>query len=115
MRTSHKAFIPQLAAAERRQARIQRILIQKEKVSLADPAPEILEQHHVISQSQNFPEDINLFLQKYSKDPAAKVISSFRGYIKLIMQTSVGLPTESQGPPSASHSRNPFRPRLFKL
>jgi len=84
MRTSHKAFIPQLAAIERRQAQIRRIRMQRKEVSLADPAPQALEQHHVIGKSQNFPEDINIFLQKNSEDPAAKVIFSFCGYVKLI-------------------------------
>ena len=51
---------------------------------MADPAPQALEQHHVIGKSQNFPEDINIFLQKNSEDPAAKVILSFCGYVKLI-------------------------------
>ena len=115
MRTSHKAFIPQLAATERRQARIRRILIQRERALLADPAPEALQQHHVIGMSQNFPEDINIFLQRNSEDPAAKVISSFRGCVKLIKQISVGLPTEPQGPSSTSYSRNPLRARPFKF
>ena len=84
MRTSHKAFIPQLAAIEHRQARIRRIQMQREEVSLADPALQALEQHHVIGKSQNFPKDINIFLQKNSEDPAAKVILSFCGYVKLI-------------------------------
>jgi len=77
MRTSHKAFIPQLAATERHQAWIQHIWMQMENVSLADPAPEVLQQHHVIGKSQNFPKDINVFLRKNSEDPAAKVILSF--------------------------------------
>ena len=94
MRTSHKAFIPQLAAIEHRQAQIQCIQMQREKVSLADPSPEVLEQHHVIGKSQNFPKDINIFLQKNLEDPAAKVILLFLGYIKLIEQISIGLPTE---------------------
>ena len=63
-------------------------------MSLADLSLEVLEQHHVIGKSQNFPEDINIFLQKNSEDPAAKVILSFLGYIKLIEQISIGLPTE---------------------
>jgi len=51
--------------------------MQRENVSLADPAPEVLQEHHVIGKSQNFPEDINVFLQKNSEDPAAKVMLSF--------------------------------------
>ena len=98
MRTSHKAFIPQLAATEHRQAWIRRIRMQREKVSLADPSPEVLEQHHVIGKSQNFPEDINIFLWRNSEDPAAKVILLFHGYVKLIEQICIGLPTEPQGP-----------------
>ena len=115
MRTSHKAFIPQLAATERRQARIRRIRMQREQVSLADPAPEVLRQHHVIGKSQNFPEDINLFLQRNLEDPAAKVILLFCDHSKLITQIPVGLPTEPQEPPSTSHSRNSSGPRSFKF
>jgi len=74
MRTSHKAFIPQLAAMERRQAQIRRIQIQQERLRSTDPTPEIVEQHHVIGKSHNAPEDINMFLQKNCDDPAAKVV-----------------------------------------
>ena len=73
MRTSHKSFVPQLAAIERRQTRIRRIRTRQAILSAADPTPEVLEQHHVIGKSQNDPEDINKFLQKNSDDPAAKV------------------------------------------
>ena len=94
MRTSHKAFIPQLAAIKCHQAWMWCIQMQREKVTLADLTPEVLEQHHVIGKSQNFPEDINIFLQKNSEDPAEKVILLFLNYIKLIKQISIGLPTE---------------------
>ena len=103
MRTSRKTFIPQLAAAKHHQARIRCIRIQRENMSLTDLAPEVLEQHHVISKSQNFPKDINQFLQKNSDDPAAKVILLFLGYVKLNVQISIGLLTEPQGPPFISH------------
>ena len=73
MRTSHKAFIPQLAAIKRRQARIRRIRMRQEARSTTDPTPEVPEQHHVIGKSQNFPEEINTFLLKNSHNPAAKV------------------------------------------
>ncbi|KIM57234.1 hypothetical protein SCLCIDRAFT_131028, partial [Scleroderma citrinum Foug A] len=72
MRTSRKAFVPQLAAIERRQTRIQRIRTQQAILNVTDPTPEVLEQHHVIGKLQNHPEDINIFLQKHSDDPAAK-------------------------------------------
>ena len=73
MRTSCKAFVPQLAAIECRQTRIQHIRTQQAILNATDPTPEVLEQHHVIGKSQNHPEDINIFLQKHSDDPAAKV------------------------------------------
>ena len=74
MQTSHKAFIPQLAAIERRQARIRRIQMRQEARSTTDPTLEVPEQHHcVIGKSQNFPEEINTFLLKNSHNPAAKV------------------------------------------
>ena len=73
MRTNHKAFVPQLAAIERRQTRIQRIWMRQEMLNTTDPTPEVPEQHHVIGKSQNFPEEINAFLLKNSHNPAAKV------------------------------------------
>ena len=73
MQTSHKAFIPQLAAIECRQARIRRIRMRQEARSTTDPTPEVHKQHHVIGKSQNFPEEINTFLLKNSHNPAAKV------------------------------------------
>ena len=89
MRTSHKAFIPQLAAIERRQARIRRIRMQQQAQSLGDPTLEVPEQHHVISKSQNFPEDIHMFLSKNSDDPAMKVSPSCIHYPCKIHRTNL--------------------------
>ena len=75
MRTSRKAYVSQLAAIERRQARIQQIRMRQEMLSTTDPTPEVPEQHHVIGKSQNFLNDINVFLQDNSGDPAVKASS----------------------------------------
>ena len=72
-RTSRRAFVPQMAAIERRQTRIRQIRMRQEALSTTDPTPEVPEQHHVIGKSQNFPNDINVFLQSNSDDPAVKV------------------------------------------
>ena len=96
MRTSHKAFIPQLAAIERRQARIRRIRMRQEVLSATDPTPETLEHHHAIGKSQNDPQDINKFLQDNSDDPAAKVapLSSLIT-TKLTAQHLIGLSSKA--------------------
>ena len=103
MRTSHKEFVPQLAAIERRQARIRRIRTRQEISNTTDPTPDVPEQHHVIGKSQNFPEEINSFLLKNSHNPAAKVallyLSADTFYIKL----DTGLSPEAEDPPSTPH------------
>jgi len=77
-RTSHKAFIPQLASIERRQERIRQI---QTKVAALhayhqDPMLNRPDIHHIIGQSQNFPENIVLFQARNSDDPAVKVSHS---------------------------------------
>ena len=72
-RTSHKAYIPQLASIERRQARIRRIHFRHDALNLADPVPNKPEEHHVIGQSQNFPEDLVNFMKTNMGDPAVEV------------------------------------------
>ena len=96
MRTSHKAFIPQLAAIERRQARIRRIRMRQEVLNATDPTPKALEHHHAIGKSQNDPQDINKFLQDNSDDPAAKVapLSSLIT-TKLTAQNLIGLSSKA--------------------
>ena len=74
-RTSCKAFIPQLASIEHRQERICHI---RNKVAALhaycqDPMPNRPDIHHIIGQSQNFPENIVLFQACNSDDPAVKV------------------------------------------
>ena len=75
MRMSRKAYVSQLAAIECQQARIRWIQMRQEMLSTTDPTPEVPEQHHVIGKSQNFPNDINVFLRDNSGDPAIKVSS----------------------------------------
>jgi hypothetical protein len=78
-RTSRKHFIKQLTQIERRQARIRRIRARHQQAGT--PAREEVaftaEAHHVIGKSQNYPENIPNFLQKYAGDPAVKVNQSF--------------------------------------
>ena len=74
-RTSRKIYIPQLASIERRQDRIRQI---RTKVAALrayrqDPVPNRPDIHHVIGESQNFPENIVLFQARNSDDPAVRV------------------------------------------
>ena len=73
MHTSHKSVIPQLASIERHQAHIRRIRSQREAWKRDDPSPDTPDLHHIIGKSQNFPEDLSVFVQKNSDDPAIKV------------------------------------------
>jgi hypothetical protein len=73
IRTSRKAYVPQLASIERRQARIRRIRMRHDALNLADPVPNEAEEHHVIGQSQNFPEDLTRFMRTNMGDPAVEV------------------------------------------
>ena len=95
MRTSHKVFIPQLAAIEHRQARIRCIRMRQEKLNATDPTPETLKHHHVIGKSQNNPEDISRFLQENSDDLAVKVTLFSSSTEKLTARALIGLPSES--------------------
>jgi hypothetical protein len=73
IRTSRKGYVPQLAAIERRQARIQRIRTQRDALSIVDPVPNNADEHHIIGRSQNFPEELTRFVQSNIDDPATKV------------------------------------------
>jgi hypothetical protein len=61
---------------ERHQSRIRRIRAQFQKAGNAvdEGAAMSPEAHHVIGISQNFSENIPLFLQKNASDPAVKVV-----------------------------------------
>ena len=88
-RTSHKAYISQLASIERRQARIRRIRMKRDALNLVDPIPDKAEEHHVIGQSQNFSEDLTRFVQAGMGDPAVEVspCSSYDFVARLIAMT----------------------------
>lgn len=64
-----------MARIERRRARIRCIRAQQQKAG--KPSSEQVankpEAHHIIGKSQNYPENISLFLQKHAGDPAVKV------------------------------------------
>ena len=88
-RTSHKAYVSQLASIERRQARVRRIRMNRDVLNLADPIPNKAEEHYVIGQSQNFPENLTRFMQVNMGDPAVKVSphSSYGLIARLIAMT----------------------------
>ncbi|KIJ63888.1 hypothetical protein HYDPIDRAFT_29236 [Hydnomerulius pinastri MD-312] len=71
---SRKVYIPQLALIERRQERIHRIRAKLAMLHLyqQDPMANTPDAHHVIGQSQNFPENLFTFLGQNSDDPAVK-------------------------------------------
>ncbi|KIJ58567.1 hypothetical protein HYDPIDRAFT_34041 [Hydnomerulius pinastri MD-312] len=73
-RMSRKAYIAQLAAIERRQARIRRIRVRSQREALMgdDPVPNAPDLHYVIGKSQNHPKDITNFVQSNTDDPAVK-------------------------------------------
>ena len=74
---SQKEFIPQLASIEQRQAHTQHIwsklavLQARPRDTLSDKP----EDHYHIGQTQNFPEDLMLFVRKNSDDPLTEVLS----------------------------------------
>ena len=72
-RTSHKAYISQLASIEQQQVRIHCIRMKRDALNLADPIPNKVEEHHIIGQSQNFPENLTGFMQVNMGDPAVEV------------------------------------------
>ena len=88
-RTSRKAYVPQLASIERRQARIRRIHMRRSALNLTDPILNRTEDHHLIGQSQNFPEDLTRFTQTNLGDPAVEVSRciSYGSVAKLITVT----------------------------
>lgn len=72
-RTSRRSYVPQMASIERRQARIHRIRIKRAALHLADPVLNKPDEHHVIGESQNFPEELTKFVQSNLEDPATRV------------------------------------------
>jgi hypothetical protein len=78
-RTSRKNFLKQMAQIERRQARIRRIKDRIYKSGNAFSSEQSacnLDTHTKIGVSENDPQHIGLFLQKYTGDPAVKVMYS---------------------------------------
>lgn len=66
-------YVAQLASIEQRQACLHHIHLKHDALCLADPIPNKPEEHHVIGQSQNFPEDLACFMQANIGDPAIEV------------------------------------------
>ena len=83
-RTSKKSFTKQMAQIERRQKKIMRIRqkILKESGVLSGSRngdqSNNLDVHHHIGVSENFHEDIGVFLRVRAGDPAVKVLSPYR-------------------------------------
>ena len=73
-RTSRKHYVHQVAQIERRRAQIRRIRNKHYSHPESERVPQAPEAHHVIGKSQNFPENIPLFLQRHAGDPAVKVV-----------------------------------------
>ncbi|KAH7923645.1 hypothetical protein BV22DRAFT_1015047 [Leucogyrophana mollusca] len=73
-RTSRRSYLQQLARIERRQTRIRRIRENLGSTSQSSPienmGPNVLEDHHQIGKSQNFPQSITVY--STSDDPASK-------------------------------------------
>ena len=55
------------------QVRIRRIRMKHDALNLADPIPNKVEEHHIISQFQNFLENLTGFMQANMGDPAVEV------------------------------------------
>ena len=74
-RTDHTEFVRQMTQIERRQARVRRIRARNFKVNKPETenVPRDPDTHHHIGKSQNEPEHVSLFVQKYEGDPAVKV------------------------------------------
>jgi hypothetical protein len=74
-RTDRKEFVRQMTQIERRQASVRRIRARNFKAN--KPETENVardpDTHHHIGKSQNEPEHVSLFVQKYEGDPAVKV------------------------------------------
>jgi hypothetical protein len=73
-RTDRKEFVQQLARIERRQARIRRMCPQNQPGDEGCAARP--EAHHTIGKTENLPENLSLFIQKHSGDPAIEVRAS---------------------------------------
>ena len=93
-RTSRKEFIPQLASIERRQARTRRI---RSKLAALQAGPRDTlsdkpEDRYHIGQTQNFPEDLVLFVRKNSDDPLTEVCGFGVSFMYMIL-TMAGIRT----------------------
>ena len=59
--------------------------------------------HHIIGKSQNHPENISLFLQKYTGDPAIKVWAQTHDKENQSADISLGLHSKTQRPFTSLH------------
>ncbi|KAH7917303.1 hypothetical protein BV22DRAFT_1135525 [Leucogyrophana mollusca] len=73
-RTDRKQFVEQITRIERREARIQRIRDKRlsRVVVVEEAVARTPEAHFHVAKSQNYPENICLFLRKHTGDPAIK-------------------------------------------
>jgi hypothetical protein len=63
-----------LTHIERRQARLRAIRARHRNAGIPNEEVEVKpEAHHIIGKSQNFPDNVSLFLKKFAGDPATKV------------------------------------------
>jgi hypothetical protein len=62
--------------------------------------------HHVVGKSQNFPENIPLFLQKNAGDPAIKVTIPYPAFVQYFILFSPGLCPKAQDTLTATAQRD---------
>ena len=73
-RTDRKEFVKQLAQIEHHQAHIRQMHLQRSTNQPSDKECTVRpEHHHTIGKTENFPEHLNLFVQRHSGDPAIEV------------------------------------------
>lgn len=109
-RTSRRSYVPQMASIERRQARIHCIRMKRAALHLADPVLNKPDEHHVIGESQNFPEELTKFVQSNLEDPATRVSTPFYILVAKLMKTFLELRFETEDPYSSPYHSSP--PRL---
>lgn len=77
-RTNRKEYVKQVARIERRQARIRRIKAKQRESKEPDleKVASSPESSYVVGKSQDLPIDLVPFSERYSRDPALKVLPS---------------------------------------
>jgi hypothetical protein len=100
-----------MASIEQWQARIHCIHMKHAALHLAEPVSNKSDEHHVIGQSQNFPEELTRFVQTNLGDPATRVspLPILACWTTELMGTCPGFRFQAQGSYSASYHSHPPR------